>query len=98
MAQTVVFLNLDHARLIASAGWSKDDARRFLFEVVRHKREVVEEKFASRPWPKWFKGLQTVPVVTRPEDFLLVVAGGPGQTSQVAIPWGHSRGATVRLV
>jgi hypothetical protein len=97
LAQTVVFLNLDHARLIASAGWSKDDARRFLFERVRHNREVVEAKFASRPWPRWFRGLQDIPVVTRPEDFLLVVAGGPGQTSQVAIPWGYSRGVTVRL-
>src|SRR5690606_19140479 len=37
-AQTVVFLNPAHARLIASAGWSKADVQRFLYEHARNRR------------------------------------------------------------
>lgn len=97
-AQTVVFLNRDHANLIANAGWTKDDVKRFLFETVRHDPRELEGRVALTTfWPMWFSGLQRVPVVERAEDFMVVVAGGIGPTSQVAIPWGWSRGITVQL-
>jgi hypothetical protein len=98
-AQTVVFLNLEHARIIASAGWKKEDVRRFLFETVRHHPSELENRVAPTLWPSWFSGLARIPVVQRAEDFIVVVAGAPGQTSQVALPWGsYSRGVTVSLL
>lgn len=96
-AQTVVFLNPAHARMIAGAGWSKSDVRDYLYEHARNPRDLVIGRGVVPLWPPSFDGVDPVPITLTPDDFLVVVAGAPGLASQVAVPWGLSRAVTNRL-
>lgn len=90
--QTVVFLNPEHARIVADRGWTRRDVQMFMFEHARRRREELAGRGIAttrRPWVG-----EMVPIVTDPDDVLVVVVGAPGPQSQVAIPWGYSRGVT----
>lgn len=95
--QNVVFLNPEHAAILAAAGWTKSDVQNYLFETARNDRSRVQARGLAPIWPKWFHAAERVPVVTRPEDFILAVVGGSGPASQVAIPWGYSRAVTLPI-
>jgi hypothetical protein len=94
----VVALAPDHARIIARAGWSKDQVRRFLFEKARNPRQSLEGRGIMPLWPRWFRKLEWVPIAERPEDIIVVVAGGPGPHSMVAPPWGLNSRAVTRPI
>jgi hypothetical protein len=94
-AQSVVFLSPDHAKIVADCGWTKHDTQMFLFERARLPKDLLLRRGVMPHWPAWFDELEEVPVALKPEDFLVVVAGGGGPHSAVAIPWGESIGATV---
>ena len=96
-AQTVIFLSPEHAALVAAAGWNKADVKNFLFEIIRHDRSDLVGRGNLPYWPKWFDSLSKTPIANGPEDILVVVAGDYGPHSQVALPWGHSRGVTLPL-
>lgn len=87
-AELIVLLNPEHARMIAKCGWSKQDIQRDLFERVR----LPAARLAGRGLPsnraRRFAPDELVPVVDRAEDIIVVVAGGPGTHSMVAVPWG----------
>jgi hypothetical protein len=91
-AQTVVFLNPEHAKIIASGGWTVDDLRYYLYDTARSRREDVLTGGISPSWPAWFWTADRIPIVTDPADIVVVVTGAPGPQSQVAVPWGYSRG------
>lgn len=91
-AQTVVFLNPEHARIIADAGWQKSDAQAFLFETARRKRDQLVGRGIVPNWD--YDVADQVPIARKASDIVIVVVGAPGPQSQVAIPWGYSRGAT----
>lgn len=93
-AETMLMLNPEHARLLAEAGWNKTDVRAFLFDAARNPREDLRGRGISPIWPTWFDAAPQVPVMSRCEDLLVTVVGGAGPASQVAIPWGYSRGVT----
>jgi hypothetical protein len=93
-AQSVVLLNREHAAILGDAGWSRADVRRFLFEHARNPAALLADRGIAPLWPESFAGLDPVPVVTTADDVLVTVTGGPGPSSQVALPWGYSRGVT----
>jgi hypothetical protein len=108
MGQLLVAFCPEHAATIARGGWSKDDVRHWLFEHARqpvgklkrggsYTREIVEMF-----WPKWVDAdddAALVPLVRRPEDILIVVAGGAGKFSSLLPGWGDlgSRSVTRRV-
>ncbi|MGH3758931.1 UGSC family (seleno)protein [Actinophytocola sp.] len=91
-AQTIVFLNPEHAKIVASDGWTVDDVRYFLYDTARSPRVDVLASGISPSWPSWFWAADRIPIVTSPNDIIVVVTGAPGPQSQVAVPWGYSRG------
>src|SRR5690606_17903405 len=91
---TMLMLNPEHAALLAEAGWGKPDIRQFLFDEARNPREALRDRGIDPIWPAWFDRAERVPVVPSPDDLLVVVTGGAGPASQVAIPWGYSRAVT----
>lgn len=91
-AQTVVFLNPEHAKIIAADGWTVDDVRYFLYDTARSPRADVLASGITPSWPSWFWAADRIPIVTNPNDIIIVVTGAPGPQSQVAVPWGYSRG------
>jgi hypothetical protein len=98
----VVILGPEHAQLAASHGMSRGDVQEYLFEHAR--RTVAELRgggmWGMRDWLPWMEELAADPAATlapvrRPEDILVLVAGGPGKHSCVIPGYGASRSATV---
>ena len=102
MGDTFVVLGPEHARMLAEAGWKKRDVRQFLFE---HARKPVRLLRRGGPpqgdeqrdlfWPRFVDPTdddQMVPVVRRPENINIIVAGGAGGPHSAYLPgWGSAR-------
>ena len=98
--QSLIVLAGEHAEVLRSAGWTKDDARRFLVEHAR--RSVADLKRAGRrpgavepadetTWKHAFE---------RPEDLLIVRAGGVAGSWSACLPgWGNkwTRAVTIPI-
>ena len=82
--EVVVVLSPTHAHVIAGGGWSKDDVKYHLWETARKPIGKLKQggcyKFRGfTGWPRWVDTEDDetlVPVVHRPEDILVMVAGG----------------------
>ena len=94
----VLVLCPDHAMVIQREGLSKEDAKRFLhantqiplarFPREKHERMIAEGRVRDG----------TVALRTGPEDFVLIVAGGPTGYHSMHMPtWGHSLPVTRRI-
>lgn len=94
-AELLVVISPDHADIIQSHGWRRADVQHYLYESARNERALLEGRGIHPVWPAWFGTLTSVPVVEKPDDILVAVAGGPGPHSMVAVPWGLSRASTV---
>ena len=99
MGSTLVVLGPEHARMLSQNGWSKRDIRAFIFEharkpvsLLRHGGPPQGDSNRGFLWPKFIDpddDAQRVPVVRRPEDINIMVAGGPGGPHSAYVPgWG----------
>ena len=70
------------AQELAGQGWSKADAKEALWRRGRMPRAAFETLWlrtrliGGERWPEWTQGEGAVPAVARPEDIVLIVAGG----------------------
>jgi hypothetical protein len=85
----IIALGPEHAHLIASTKWSKDDFRKVFWEQTRIPLAVWpsacgRERLTEILGPLTDDSL--VPVTRRPQQFLLVVAGGDGKQSHYFAP------------
>jgi hypothetical protein len=95
--QTILLVNPEHAAVLAHAGWGKAEIGAYLFAHARNPRADLMYRGQGGMWPPSFAALDALPTVERAEDFLVAVVGGAGPASQVAVPWGMGRGATVAI-
>lgn len=93
-AELLVFLNPEHARIIADAGWTKQDVKFFLYDKVRNPRSELKGRGILYTRPAWMASALEVPVVKSPEEILVFVAGGAGLHSMVGVPWGFAQAVT----
>ncbi|MBI3964568.1 MAG: hypothetical protein HY329_02950 [Chloroflexi bacterium] len=98
--EVLVALGQEHARIVASQGLSRADARRLLWELARRPLGDLfrVRRGLLREWPDWIdkNDLGTrVPVVDDPANITLTVAGGPGPHSVCCPGWGHYGGFAV---
>ena len=94
-----------HARILAGKGWTKDDARYYLFENARKPLGKLKQggsyNFGGHlSWPKWVNledDSYMVPVAHHPQDITIIVAGGEvGSYSSIIFGIGP-RGATIKV-
>jgi hypothetical protein len=95
----ILALGPEHAAAIAQDGWSKRDVKLYVYEVARQPWRLVEGRGKSLGpfFPKWLERPQdedTVPIVSHPDDLIVIVLGGAGGKS-MAIP---TAGAQSRAV
>lgn len=84
--QTLVVLVPRLAQKLVNAGWTRADIKAFLFEKARRRLGDLKRGFATwdptigyHAWAKWIDQTDDntmVPIVNRPEDILIAVAGG----------------------
>lgn len=82
----VLVLGIEHARHIASAGWSKLDVQQALFERARQPWGLVKSRGKSKGprFPEFVDkndDKSTVPIVREARDLILIVGGGAGGKS-----------------
>ena len=101
----LVLLSPEHAQMIAGAGFSKDDAKRFLYENARvpvkdFPVETLNDVVRHRRG-RWYHSDHpdaAIPVADSPELFDIVVAGGPGPHSVVLPSFGEATTPSTKLI
>jgi hypothetical protein len=73
----VVVLTPGHARVLDAAGLSKADVQQEIWQYARLPRSRFPETVRPQPPNVWLEDGDDILVVKRPENVLLVVAGGP---------------------
>src|ERR1044071_6429106 len=102
--EAIMVICPEHAKIIAGDGFTKKDVQKFVWERAAYRmKDLPEETFAQRV--KRRSDLQltrdsVIPVTDRPEDILVIVAGGDGSQSQYIHVWGQStpQGGSTRSV
>ncbi len=96
--------DLEHAKIIAGDGFSKKDVQKFIWERAAYRmKDLPDETFDQRVKRRSDLKLtrdSVIPVTDRPEDILVIVAGGDGSQSQYIHVWGQStpEGGSTRSV
>jgi hypothetical protein len=102
--EAVMVICPEHAKIIAGDGFSKQGVKKFVWERAGYRMtEVPEETFIQRMKRRPDLNLtrdSVIPVTDKPEDILVVVAGGDGSQSQYIHVWGQStpEGGSTRSV
>ena len=98
----LLVLSPEHANEIAAGGFSKAAAKAYIFEHARMPVGKLRGRgyWEGRTWPPWANDeddTYMVPPVSRPENIILVVAGGDGRHSAWLPTWSTSLAATARI-
>ena len=98
----VVVLGPEHAAQIAGDGMSRQDVQQFLFEEARIPISVHRDRgmWHMQKWPSWIdasKDDTMVPLVEKPEDIYIVVAGGAGKHSAFIPTFGLAKSVTRKI-
>jgi hypothetical protein len=101
-----VILGVEHAKMIASHGWKRDDVRRYLWANAGNTFGALSfnhryGKVYNRSLPIWVKREpdSKVPLVARAEDIHLFVAGGAAGRFSAFIPgWGNYAVPVLRAI
>ena len=102
--EPVIAFSPEHAATIAAGGYSKAEAKRYLWEHARlplghFSQENIERRMRVKfPERLGNAGLDTpVPLAQRPEDFLFIVLGGAGKHTAFIPTFGATRSVTLPL-
>ncbi len=94
--EVMVVMCPSHAETIAADGWSKQHVKEFLYEKARKPLRLVKlgglygREVERNFWPRWVSRTdedEMIPLVRRPSEITLVVAGGPGRHSAFLPGW-----------
>jgi hypothetical protein len=102
--EAIMVICPEHAKIIAGDGFSKKDVQKFVWERAAYRmKDLPEETFAQRVKRRSDLKLtrdSVIPVTDKPEDILVIVAGGDGSQSQYIHVWGQStpEGGSTRSV
>ncbi|HEY7136716.1 MAG TPA: hypothetical protein VIB48_16800 [Acidimicrobiia bacterium] len=94
-----VVLCPEHAATIAARGWSRADVQSFLYERARLPRATLRDAFDVVRWKPWMLAIDDpdtlLPMTDHPDNYRVLVAGGPGKHSCVLPSWGMTRSVTL---
>ncbi len=92
--EPMLVLGPEHARLLVREGWSKYDVKGFLFEKARLPVGMILKRGMEmgKEFPKWIDlddEKEMAPIVMKPEDIIVIVAGGTGAKSMCVLTAGR---------
>jgi hypothetical protein len=85
-SEALIIICPEHAAILSAGGYSKGNIRQELFAKARVPYEGFSDdnlEFLAKRRPRWFQKseLREIPIVDRPEDLWIIVAGGKGAKS-----------------
>ncbi|MGH7715124.1 MAG: hypothetical protein ACREML_03905 [Vulcanimicrobiaceae bacterium] len=94
-----LLLTSEGAQWLQSLGWSKGHVQKFLFEQARQPIRLLRDRggWKTGPIPSWIDENDDdamVPIVDRPEDIILLVAGGFGRHMNAILTSAYNMSAT----
>jgi hypothetical protein len=102
--EAIMVICPEHAKIIAGDGFSKMDVKKFVWERAAYRmKDLPDETFQQRVKRRTDLKLtreSVIPVTDKPEDIMVIVAGGDGSQSQYIHVWGQStpEGGSTRSV
>ncbi len=94
--EMLIIMSPEHAKTIADDGWSKEDVKNYF-----HENAVVPVELGDRGGRKldseWVRE-GNVPITRKPEDVVIVVAGGPGRHTMICHGFGTSSESVTELI
>ncbi|MEE8305296.1 MAG: hypothetical protein V3S24_22980 [Candidatus Tectomicrobia bacterium] len=95
----MLVVTAETAQWLAEHGWSKHDVSAFLFQEARQPLRLLRDRGGWELGPL-APDVDTddddamVPIVSRPEDILIVVAGGPGRHMNAVLTSSYTKSVT----
>ena len=89
MGEPLVILGPEHARTIAQDGFAKKDVKEFLFQQARLPKGVFSKEHQENRFAHLSQDA-LIPVAEKPEDIIIIVAGGSGKHSMVTFTFGNT--------
>jgi hypothetical protein len=89
IGEPIVVLGPEHAQTIMKDGFTKKDVKEFLFQMAK----IPRGAFSAEHQQIKFANLSEdalIPITRKPEDIIIVVAGGAGKHSMVIPTFGNS--------
>ena len=101
--EPILAIGPEHARYIFDEGWSKRDIKLYMYEAARLPWRLVEHRGKSYgpDFPKWLERPEAedmVPIVSHPDELIVMVAGGAGGKSLAIHTAGKQSRAVTRLI
>jgi hypothetical protein len=102
-SQTIVVLGPEHAATVANSGFSRRDVQHWLYENARMPLSKYKSggMWGMHIWPKWRQEITDddalICPLDSPDNFHVMVAGGPGRNSAVIPGDGMTRISTVSI-
>ncbi len=94
--EILVIMSPEHAKTISGDGWSREDVKEYF-----HENALVPVELGDRGGrkldKKWIKN-GNVSITRKPEDVVLVVAGGPGRHTMICHGFGTSSESVTELL
>jgi hypothetical protein len=98
-AEHLLVMTAESAGWLAEQGWSKRDVSAFLFQEARQPLRLLRGRGGWQlgplaPGVDMHDEDAMVPIVSRPEDILIVVAGGPGRHMNAVLTSSYTKSVT----
>lgn len=78
--ELLLVISPEHARIIAGSGYSKQQVKEYLYEKARVPKSSFSKPHQQEQFAQ-YADADSILLAQRPEDFIIVVAGGPGKHS-----------------
>lgn len=87
--EILVIMGPEHAKLVADDGWNKKGVKEYIHENAMVPAELGD-KGGRKLENKWIDSDGNVHITRKPDDVVLVIAGGPGRHTMIAHGFGTS--------
>ena len=95
--QSVVILSPEHAEIVASTGWSRSDAQKYLFEQAKRSVAIIKDVGKYSPKEHELQGREDLHRGMSSTDILITVGGGDAGGHSAFIPsWSRTRGSLMQ--
>jgi hypothetical protein len=85
----LIVLGPEHAKTIAKDGFTKKEVKEFMFQKAKICKRDFSREHQEQRFPRFPKDA-FIPVTSKPENIIIVVAGGAGKHSMVIPTFGNT--------